>query len=200
MITQKTMKNSCNYTLISFYTNDWKYKKYADAMIQDCILFNIPYVIQEQNSLGSYHKNCVLKPKYILEKLNQLKSPVLWTDIDNKINQKPILTNFKNVAVPKCPSSIWPGADRKRKVWFPIHILYFEYSEFSLQFLKNWIDICEENFEKIGNGKHEHGLLMDMISEKNLYSQINDLGKGYWHRSVKNPVIGWGFSKKLGRI
>lgn len=193
------MKDSKDYTLISFYTNDWKYAQYGETMKKACAQLKIKNSIVEKPSKNNYHVNCALKPKFILEKLNEYKAPVLWTDVDNQIKRKPVITTNKNVAVPKMPKSMYPVADKKRKIWFPIHVLWFTYSDQSIAVLEEWNRICEKNKEFIGKGKHEHGLFMDVISEKNWFNEFGDLGKDYWHRSNKNPVIQWGFSRKQGR-
>ena len=43
----------------------------------------IPHDIRHRPSLGSYRANCLAKPGYILERLEQFRAPLVWLDIDS---------------------------------------------------------------------------------------------------------------------
>ena len=64
-----------NTLLISFYS-DIEEKTYysdnAERLIGECDALGMPYDIQEKETLGTYQLNCLSKPQYILDKLNEL--------------------------------------------------------------------------------------------------------------------------------
>lgn len=122
-------------TLISFYTNDWKYPKYAEMLRNQCDEFNIPYVIEELKSTKSYLKNTCLKPQFILDKLKELKSPILWVDVDACILKRPDCFDFEingDFAAKRM------SPDRNR-TWH-VGTLYFGYNENTLEFIEKWIN------------------------------------------------------------
>ena len=76
--------------LISFYSDIEERTYYSDnaiRMIKECEELGIPYDIQEKESLGTYQLNCLSKPLFILEKIEELDRPVLWMDIDSRIHK-----------------------------------------------------------------------------------------------------------------
>ena len=74
-----------NYTVISFYTQDWEYPRYAAKLAADCQRLGIDHLIEELPSSNDYLKNCNKKPGFILNKLQKIKRPVLWMDADGTI-------------------------------------------------------------------------------------------------------------------
>lgn len=119
-------------TLISFYTNDWKYPIFAEELAFDCKNLEIPYIIEELPSTGSYLKNTCMKPKFILDKLLQLKSPVLWVDCDGCVLGRPIFSNIFDFAAKKRPLE-------HTRQWH-VGTLWFNYTEASINYLKKWIE------------------------------------------------------------
>ena len=76
--------------LISFYSDIEEktyYSDHASRLKNECKLFNIPCDIRQKESLGSYQLNCLSKPKFILDVMEELNQPVLWMDIDSKIHK-----------------------------------------------------------------------------------------------------------------
>ena len=78
-----------NPTLISYYTNDPYYRSCANNLRLSCEKLNIPIIIDNLEGLGSYWKNTLLKPSYILNKLKELKKDLIWIDVDTRINEYP---------------------------------------------------------------------------------------------------------------
>ena len=64
------------------------YSDHADRLIIECNELGIPYDIQEKPSLGDYQSNCLSKPQYILDKLNEKQKPILWLDVDTYVHKK----------------------------------------------------------------------------------------------------------------
>ena len=78
-------------TIISYYTEGTGYEREVENLIASCQKLNLPHQIDSIPSMGSWEKNCCYKPRYILEKLNELTSPVLWLDADAVVVKKPTL-------------------------------------------------------------------------------------------------------------
>ena len=78
-----------NTLLISFYSDiDGRtyYSDNAKRLIGECESLDIPHDIREKETLGTYQLNCLSKPQYILDRLNELNRPLLWMDIDSKMH------------------------------------------------------------------------------------------------------------------
>lgn len=123
-------------TLISFYTNDWKYPQYARSLKADCERVGISSKIEELPSTGSYLKNTCLKPQFILDKLHELKSPVLWVDVDASILSKPTLFlgcewghDFSARRMP----------EERTRTWH-VGTMWFNYTPSMILFMQRWIE------------------------------------------------------------
>lgn len=119
-------------TLISFFTDDWKYPQYAESLKKDCQNLKIPCAIEELPSTGSYLKNTCLKPQFILDKLKQLKSPVLWVDCDGSVLGAPIFSSSFDFAAKKM------AVERKR-TWH-VGTMWFNYTPAMINFIEKWIE------------------------------------------------------------
>lgn len=125
------------FTVISFFTPDWKYPEYATLLKKDCERLGLAHYIQSIPGLEEYTKNCNIKPNFILNELHRLKSPVLWMDVDGSILQIPKLlldSNIKNYDI----AGNHPLNNTER-----IHVgsIWFNYTENTLKFLEQW---CEK--------------------------------------------------------
>ncbi len=84
--------------VISFYSDieghDY-YSRNAERLIKQLDTLGIPHDIQEKKSLGDYRLNCLSKPQYILDKMEELDRPVIWLDIDSRVHKK--LSDFENI-------------------------------------------------------------------------------------------------------
>jgi hypothetical protein len=80
-----------HFTLISYYTNDWLYPQYAAALKDQCERFGIDHRIEQRPSTNKYVDNCQIKPFFVRECLQQLRSPVFWIDADASVLQSPLL-------------------------------------------------------------------------------------------------------------
>lgn len=82
------------------------------------------------NSMGSYEKNCLRKPQFILDCLEKFNEPIIWIDADSKVNSLPIemdsITEDVGCVVKSCktPESA---------------LIFFNNTTNSKEFLKRWI-------------------------------------------------------------
>jgi len=76
---------------ISFYTNDPIYAKHSIGLIESLEKFNLRYDINRlpSNPAISWNQQTKYKPQFILNKINQHTSPVVWIDIDARVKQYP---------------------------------------------------------------------------------------------------------------
>lgn len=158
-------------TLISFYTNDWKYPQHAKRLAVECENIGLYYVIEELPSTNSYLKNTCLKPQFILDKLLELKSSVLWVDVDGSVLKKPHMTYFADFAA--CPMN----PDRKR-TWH-VGTMWFNYTPAMITFIKEWIrntgNLSDESaLEKTWQ---KHGYRLSTVELSKEYFQIEQRGK-----------------------
>jgi len=79
------------FTVISYYTQDWHYPQYARALQQACDRFDLKHHIVERTSTGAYVGNCQIKPFFIQECLETMRSPVFWIDADGALLARPSL-------------------------------------------------------------------------------------------------------------
>lgn len=156
--------------VISFYTKDTPYQLDAHHLIASCDKFALEHHIEGIESHGSWELNCVYKPFFIAEKLQQFERPVLWVDVDAVFVQKPkILKVFeKDFAVysqtdlnPDHPSKIRSGT------------IYVNYTEKGGNVLKSWAKECQRLL--VDPKRTEE--FWDQIALRNVYLADKHLGR-----------------------
>jgi len=147
--------------VISFYTvgddNDY-YEKCAERLRKNCSDLKIDLDLVEKKSLGSYRVNCLSKPQFILDKLQEHNQPVTWIDVDTIFRQYPVdfyNENLKNVDI-AFSSSIPSLAGMKASP------LYFANNEISKSFLGEWIHIASEVLKQM-DVNFDHEILFGMF-------------------------------------
>lgn len=121
------------FTVISFYTQDWKYPQFARRLIHDCHCLDIPHRIEERLSTGSYLRNTCMKPKFIWEKLIELKSPILWIDCDGSLCERP--TFFDGLDCDMAAKRMPPARVR---TWH-VGTLWLNYTPAVMSFMERWM-------------------------------------------------------------
>ena len=124
-----------NPILISYYTGDQYYERCSNNLKKSCDNLGIPIVIENIRSLGSYWKNTLQKPSFILKKMEEFKKDVIWIDVDTKINQYPEC--FK-----KWNSDIILATHTGNLHGIKASPIGIKYNEASISFLKEWEKIC----------------------------------------------------------
>jgi hypothetical protein len=134
--------------VISFYSDvDGRtyYSDHARRLSENLKQFNIPHDIRHMPSKGSYRANCLAKPRYILERLNEYRKPLVWLDVDSIVHkelnvfdefwdQVDIGMAFAKTPTQEDPSISFPKAS-------PI---YVNYNEKGLEFMYKWIEASEQ--------------------------------------------------------
>lgn len=141
--------------LISFYTEgDEKnyYVQCAKRLQENCKSYNLDLELIKKKSLGSYRENCLSKPKFILDKLNEFKCPVLWIDVDTIFRNYP--EHFYSVQLENV--DIGFSSSHQNLMGMKASPLYFNYNELSKVFLEDWISVCNQTLENMDvNFDHE---------------------------------------------
>jgi len=84
--------------IISFFSDiedNTYYSDHGKRLIEECESLGLRYDIKEKESIGDYRLNCLSKPKYILDKLDEKQEDLLWLDVDSKLHKEPI--GFDNI-------------------------------------------------------------------------------------------------------
>lgn len=80
--------------VISFYTLGTPYEEEVKNLVDSCLKFEIETDIVGIENLGSWEKNCAMKPPFILQKLQEHNRPVFWVDADAVFRHEPDFTEF----------------------------------------------------------------------------------------------------------
>lgn len=128
------------YTVISFYTQEWHYKKYALELEKNCDRLELPHIITELESTGRYMDNTKLKPVFIKQCLEELRAPVVWIDCDSHLLKRPVFLEM-------LPDDVVMAAKKKPGknvlTWY-VAVLWFRYCPESLAFIDRWISEQED--------------------------------------------------------
>ena len=149
-----------NTVLISFYSDiedNTYYSDNADRIIKECESLEIPYHIKKKESLGSYQLNCLSKPQFILDTLEELNRPILWMDIDSKIH-KPL--DIFDVFDEDTDMGVTTSTGQLNGL--KASPLYFGNTAKAKEFINAWIDSTKNIIEN-NEGVFDHEPLFSLI-------------------------------------
>ena len=126
--------------VISFYTPDWDYPKYADLLKKDCDRLGLDHYIVEKPSTNSYVGNCQIKAFFIRDSLEQFKCPILWIDADGSLLKSPDLLIDQNMAQFDIAGNHPVGSPHR------VHVgsLWFNYTDAAKKFIDVWCTSIEQ--------------------------------------------------------
>lgn len=158
--------------VISFFTPDSIYETEAQDLAASCKKLGLPYQILEISCAGKWVRNLYQKPKFILEKLKELKKPLLWIDADGIIVKRPLLfqTLICDFAV-----RIDPEADESHQWKVDTATMFIRYTEAAIDLLERWINRCEKDTDHLRDQEH----LRDVLFQETPRSSIESLPIGY---------------------
>lgn len=120
---------------ISYYTGDPYYKKCADILSNACNNLGIEIIIENIKDLGSYWKNTLQKPKFILDKLELYRDDIIWIDVDTEI--KKYADCFK-----KWDGDLLLATHTGTLQGVKASPIGFKYSQKNINLLNEWSQIC----------------------------------------------------------
>jgi len=149
--------------IVSFYCdidNRTYYSDHATRLRINCNELNIPHDIRKIESRGEYRLNCLAKPKFILDVLNEKKKPFVWMDVDSIIHNE--LTVYDELEG-KCDVAFayqMLNPKMSQGLSYPkASPIYVAYNPLVIEFLGNWMGACKMN-EEIGGKYFDHEILM----------------------------------------
>ena len=126
---------------ISYYTGNSYYKMCSETLKEDCKKLDIKIVIETNNDLGFYWKNTLIKPSFIIKKIEEIKNDVIWIDVDTKI--------FKySDCFKKWDSDILFASHTGDLQGIKASPLGIKYNKRSIEFLKEWERLCLDKIQK----------------------------------------------------
>ena len=181
--------------IISFYSDvDGRtyYSDHAKRMIKNLDSLGMKHYIREKKSKGSYRSNCLSKPRFILEMMNELRQPLIWIDIDSIIHKKlDVFDDFTDkcdigLAFPKVPSKEDPSIGLPKAS--PI---YLNHTPKAFEFIYEWINLSE-HVEKNSNVMFDHEILLK------IFMQITQQQSGIRMACLGNAYCVWPGLQVLG--
>jgi len=138
-----------NFTVVSFYTPDWKYPEYAQSLANDCKRLGLDFAIESKPSTNTYVGNCNLKPYFIRDKLQELKKPILWMDVDGSVLNVPEELKI----LPVVDIAGYVNKQFLDRIY--VNTILFNYTSNTLAFLDTW---CEYVKNYIDDGAFNDAL------------------------------------------
>lgn len=78
---------------VSYYTKNSIYEKEAEDLVASLKRFNLKHDVVAIEDRGNWSANCCFKPTFLLQKLQEHKAPLVWTDADSIVVQNPTFFN-----------------------------------------------------------------------------------------------------------
>ena len=137
-----------NPLIVSFFSDiedNTYYSDHGKRLIDECKYLKLRYDITEKESTGDYRLNCLSKPKYILDKLDEKQEDLLWLDVDSKIHKEPVRFNDIN-------GDIGFATSNGNLSGMKASPIFLKNNEKSRMFVKTWIkatlNILENDISK----------------------------------------------------
>ena len=134
--------------IVSFYADISPCTYYSDhykRLKLECEKHNIPYDFRNIESQEDYRLNCLRKPKFIAEMLEEKGRAIAWLDIDSTVHStlEVLDTLMDKVDI----GFAYPGINAQDIVAkFPkASPIFCNYTDNALDFLDKWIEECEKS-------------------------------------------------------
>ena len=148
-------------TLVSFYSDvdgSTYYSDHHKRIKTNCEELEIPYDFRKQESLGSYQLNCLSKPQFILDILNEKDEPIVWMDIDTVIHkQLNIFDTLSEFDIAFASSNGMISGAKASPV-------YVNNTYAGRQFMNHWIDNTKMVIKQ-GDELFDHEVLFPLLSQ-----------------------------------
>lgn len=190
--------------VITFYSDvDGRtyYSDHAKRLKQNLDSLNIPAHIRAKESKGSYRSNCLSKPRFILEMMNEIRAPLIWLDVDSIVHKTlNVFDEFHDkvdiaLAFPKVPTKDDPS------ISFPkASPVYLNQTPKAYEFIYAWIE-ASEYLERQSTVAFDHEILLkifEKIIKENTGTRLAFLNNGYcvWPgiQVIGEPIITMGLA------
>ena len=180
------------YSYYADFQENRYYENFANALIERCKSFGVPYSITKRDSRGSYGANCLMKPEFILEKLKESKSPLIWMDCDTDFRSP--FTEFNQVG-----EDIGMATHSGDIHGIKASPLFFNYTAGAFAIVREWVVHCRaayvKNLPELDHDALKHYVLPYL---KGKYSHF--LLSQNWHDFVHGKYIFNGNSRVEGKM
>ena len=151
--------------IVSFYADiDGRtyYSDHAVRLRKNCEALNMPHDIRPLESRGEYRLNCLAKPRFIKEILEEKKKPFIWMDVDSLIHEE--LSAYDELQ-DKCDvafayQAIPPNVPVQLPKASPI---YINNTPITIEFINFWIERCRLNEIDPIKKVFDHEILMHEV-------------------------------------
>lgn len=180
-------------TVISYYTGDDYYKLRADNLSKKMKEFGVDHFVVKHRDLGSYWKNTLQKPTFILDKMNELKCDVIWMDADTEIFSFP--DSLRSWTSDILFASHTGGLDGMKAS--PIGL---KYNERTIEFISEWSRCSKDKIDS-NNIDFDHDVLKFEVMPKFAKRiSVEILGKsGDYKNFTDGSVITNGISRSFNK-
>ena len=165
-----------NFKVISYYcdVDDSKYYEKAYHRLKAKLdEYGYDYHIEQLDSLGSYRENCRRKAQFLIDKINQFDSNILWLDIDTIL-----MNRMVEIETLGGDADVVFAAAVPELAYIKASPILFTNNENSRKFLEHWkslIDTSRENQEE----SFDHEVLFRAIYDGSAYCKYGTLGLNY---------------------
>lgn len=134
--------------VISFYCDlegSTYYSQAAQRLAQDCSRLGIPHDIRQIPASEDWRLNCLKKPKYILEQIEEKGKPLLWLDCDSELIQSPsIVDHAYRADLGFCHMQAVPVEDPDQRPLPMASPIFVNNTPKAKAFLAEWCLACEK--------------------------------------------------------
>jgi|HubBroStandDraft_4_1064222.scaffolds.fasta_scaffold59453_2 hypothetical protein len=131
--------------VISFYTENSPYQLEAMSLIASCHLYGIEVEVEAMPSIGSWERNCAMKPFFIRQKLLEKKRPIFWVDADAVFKKKPDFSAMIHSDLSF--RTMKRFSDDKRFKYFS-GSFFLNNTRAGLKFADRWCQYCQDVIDK----------------------------------------------------
>jgi hypothetical protein len=181
--------------VISFYSDIEGRTYYSDHSVRlskNLTELNIPHHIRHRPSKGSYRSNCLSKPRFILEMMNELRCPLVWLDVDSIVHKE--LTVFDDLAdkVDLAFTSQKTPSQQDNSMAAPkASPIFLNNTAKAYEFIYSWIHLSEK-VEESTDIAFDHEILVGM------FNKILNHESGYRVAILGNAYCVWPGVNVLG--
>ena len=131
--------------IVSYYTENTPYEKEAKDLIHSCQSLNLEHHIVPTPNLGSWSNNCCYKPKFLLNLLETLKRPLIWTDVDSIVRKAPTFFDTCKADIAAKIDHDLPLNDKSRIL---TSTFFINHTQNAIALLKLWDTLSQKGLEQ----------------------------------------------------
>ncbi len=162
-------------TVVSYYTQHTGYEREVRNLIASCQALGLPYYVEGVPSFGSWERNCCYKPRYLLDKLAALRTPLLWVDADAVIVKKPHLFTSLDADIALRIVDTLPATSSSKMI---SGTLFCNTTHATKQLLQEWEEECQRLLSE------RQGEVWDQVALRNVAlrskAKIASLPRAYY--------------------